>query len=39
MSDVASVFGPQLSCGSIAVAVAHDKPNAVILGSAILASK
>jgi len=39
MSVVASVFAPQLSCGSIAVAVAHDKPNAVILGSVRLASK
>ena len=39
MSDVASVFASQLSCGSIAMALAHDKPNAVISGSAILASK
>ena len=39
MSDVASAFARQISCGSIAVAVAHDKPNAVISGSAMLASK
>ena len=39
MSVVASVFARQLSCGSIAMAVAHDKPNAVISGSVMLASK